>query len=204
MRIDRALGQLDLLGQDERRRILVEWNDTAQYFPDATLASLFEQQVELTPDVVAVASDNCTLSYRELNKEANRLAHFLIGRGVAPEDFVALNMRSSPEMVVALLGISKAGAAYQPLDPDDPPARLEQLLIDSGAAVILTTSELEARLPNRIPCVVVNEQTVTESLQKNPTTNPLNQTALRGKLCPLKRCSNYVAACSDCIRRFNV
>ena len=114
------IGRLELLAFEERRQLLVDWNDTAREVPDTTLPALFEAQVERSPEATALVFEESTLSYAELNAQANRLAHLLISRGVGPEDLVALALPRSIEMVVGLLAILKAGGAYLPLDPDYP------------------------------------------------------------------------------------
>ena len=138
--------EIDLLGAEERRRILEGWNDTERAVPQATLPELFEQQVERTPDAVAVVFEDQQLSYRELNERANRLAHYLVGRGIGPEDVVGLAVPRSLEMMVSLLGILKAGAAYLPLDPDYPAERLAFMLEDAKPACVITTADSVSRI----------------------------------------------------------
>ena len=112
--------------------MLVEWNDTAADYPkDKCIHELFEEQVEKTPDAIAVEFDGQQLTYRELNSRANQLAHHLIGLGVGPEKLVGICVERSIEMVVGLLGILKAGGAYVPLDPAYPKERLEFMLEDA-------------------------------------------------------------------------
>ena len=134
-----------LLAPEERRQLLFEWNATARDLPQVTLPALFEAQVERSPDAVAVVFEESTRSYAELNAQANRLAHLLIGRGVGPENLVALALPRSAEMIIALLGILKAGAAYLPLDPDYPVERLAYMLRDAQPACVLTSARSEER-----------------------------------------------------------
>ena len=147
------LGAIEVLTQEERQRLLVEWNATAQAVPVAMLPALFEAQVARTPAATALVFEDASLSYAELNEQANRLAHHLIGLGIGPEDRVALCLPRSLEMVVALLGILKAGAAYVPLDPDYPAERLAYMLADARPKVVVTTAGIsvpglsEADLP---------------------------------------------------------
>ena len=121
---ERPIGSLDVLSSAERRRILEEWNDTARPLVPATLPELFAAQAERTPDAVAVVFEDSSLSYAALDRQANQLAHRLRKYGVGPESVVGLCLNRSLEMIVGLLGILKAGAAYLPLDPDYPAERL--------------------------------------------------------------------------------
>ncbi|MGE0127962.1 MAG: amino acid adenylation domain-containing protein [Blastocatellales bacterium] len=134
---------LPLMTEPETKRLLVEWNQTAREFPgEQTLPALFEAQVERTPEAVAVIFEDAQLSYRELNKQANRLAHHLRRLGVVPESLVGICMDRSLEMLVGILGVLKAGGAYVPMDPAYPLERLIYMLEDSGAAVLLTQQQL--------------------------------------------------------------
>ena len=136
---DEPLHRLGVLDADERHTLLESFNATAHEVPNATLPALFEAQVARTPDAIAVVFGEQALSYAELNARANQLAHHLIGLGVGPEALVGIALERSIEMVVGLVGILKAGAAYLPLDPEYPTARLEQMLIDAAPAVVLTS-----------------------------------------------------------------
>jgi methionyl-tRNA formyltransferase len=116
-----SLHQLPLLSIAQQQRILVDWNDTTQPLPtDKCIHDLFAKQVERTPDAVAVAFQDRELTYRELNTQANRLAHYLQLQGVGPDVIVGLKIERSLEMMIGLLAIHKAGGAYLPLDPDFP------------------------------------------------------------------------------------
>ncbi len=133
------LSALELLGDAERRQVLEAWNRTeAEYPADRCVHELFEAQVERTPDAVAVVRGEASLTYRELNARANRLARHLRGRGVGPESRVAVCVERSAELLVALLGVLKAGGAYVPLDPSYPGERLRYLLRDSRPAAVLS------------------------------------------------------------------
>src|SRR5439155_1580585 len=132
-----AIGQIELLGAQERRQILEEWNATHRNLTDATFTRLFEMQVERTPNGTAVLFGHDSLSYTELNERANRLAHLLMQQGIRPEDVVGLAVPRSLEMVVALLGILKSGAAYLPIDPNYPPERLKLMLNDAAPMCIV-------------------------------------------------------------------
>ncbi|MGW1507551.1 condensation domain-containing protein, partial [Streptomyces mirabilis] len=143
---DRPLSKLDLLSDSERRRLLVEWNDTAVDYPQATLPALFEAQVARTPDAVAVVCDGTQLTYRELNEQANRLARYLVGQGVGPESAVALLMERSVDLVVAVWAVLKAGGAYVPVDPAYPVDRIAFMLADAAPALTVTSSALSDRV----------------------------------------------------------
>ena len=135
---ERALGKLDILGAGERETILRGWNDTAQPIAQASLPELFAAQAARHPDAVAVSFEEQTLSYGELDRRANRLAHYLRALGVGPETVVGLCLARSLDMIVGLIGILKAGGAYLPLDPDYPTERLAFMLADARARVLLT------------------------------------------------------------------
>ncbi|HWS53774.1 MAG TPA: AMP-binding protein, partial [Pyrinomonadaceae bacterium] len=146
------LSELPLLTDEERRRLLVEFNDTARDYPrHLCVHQLFEQQVRRTPHSVALTYEGEGLTYAELNARANRLARCLRRRGVGPDSRVALMLERSFGLVVSLLAVLKAGGAYVPLDPDYPRERLSFMLADSAAALLLTDSTLRARLPGPAP-----------------------------------------------------
>jgi surfactin family lipopeptide synthetase A len=134
------IATLPMLTAGELRQLLVEWNATAVPYPDnATIHALFEAQAAQRPDAPAVIKDNFQLSYAELDRKANQLAHYLRHQGVRPGSFVGLMTGRSPEMVVCILGALKAGAAYIPIDPTYPPERQAFMIEDAQPAVILTT-----------------------------------------------------------------
>ena len=138
------VGRLDILPEWERRQALYEWNATDVEYPAAgsrrekCVHELFEEQVEKTPDAVAVVFENDSLCYTELNRRANRLAHYLRGLGVGPDARVAVCVERSLEMVIGLLAILKAGGAYVPLDPAYPTERLRQILADAAPRIALS------------------------------------------------------------------
>ncbi|MEK6283892.1 MAG: amino acid adenylation domain-containing protein, partial [Acidobacteriota bacterium] len=144
---EQRLAFLPLLTPADQHQLLREWNDTAREYPPHCLHELFEAQVERTPDAVAVIFEKQQLGYGELNRRANQLAHYLRGIGVGPEVLVGVLMERSLEMLVALLGILKAGAAYLPLDADYPGERLSFMLADAQAPVLLTQAGLLERVP---------------------------------------------------------
>jgi amino acid adenylation domain-containing protein len=137
---DAPVGRLDLLTGDERRRVLDEWNDTATELSPWALPELLTAQRTRTPDAPAVRADGTVLSYAELHRRANRLAHLLIERGVGPEHYVAVLLPRSPDLIVALVAILKAGAAYLPVDPRYPSDRVGWILADARPSLVLATT----------------------------------------------------------------
>jgi amino acid adenylation domain-containing protein len=141
------VGDVSILAESEKHRLLVEWNDTGADFPnDKCIHELFEAQVERSPDTVAVVFENEQLTYRELNGKANQVAHYLQAQGVGPEVLVGICVERSLEMIVGLLGILKAGGVYVPLDPAYPQDRLKYMLQDAQAVVLLTQQRLLDKL----------------------------------------------------------
>ncbi|MZG19952.1 amino acid adenylation domain-containing protein, partial [Streptomyces sp. SID5914] len=135
----RRIGETEILGRDERRRMLVEWNETAVQHADRTpVHVLFEERAAAEPEALAVVSGEERLSYGELNARANRLAHRLLGRGVGRESRVAVFQERSAELIVATLAVLKAGGVYVPIDPQQPASRSEFILRDTGAVALLT------------------------------------------------------------------
>ena len=145
---DQRLSELPLLTEADRYQLLVGRNDTrVDYLKDKCIHELFEGQAESTPDAVAVVFEDEQLTYSELNRRANQLAHYLRKLGVGPEVLVGICVERSVEMVVGLLGILKAGAAYVPLDPEYPKERLSFMLEDAEVPVLLTQERLVEGLP---------------------------------------------------------
>ena len=140
---DQPAAALNLLPEPERQLIESWQQGPVVEMPELCVHQLFEQQVERTPEAIALVFGDQQLSYGELNARANRLAHALIDRGVGPEVIVALALERSVELVVALLAILKAGGAYLPLDPAWPPQRLGQILADAAPAVVISAAGLE-------------------------------------------------------------
>ena len=140
---DIAVSDLRVLSQAQTLWLLDEFNRTETQFPsDQCLHQLFEQQAERTPDNIALDADSLRLTYAELNARANRLANHLRSLGVQPGEVVGIYLRRTPEMVVALLGVLKAGAAYVPLDPSHPEQRLAFIVAETGVKVLLTVENL--------------------------------------------------------------
>ena len=134
--------ELDILPEEERREVLVHWNATERGYPrEATLGSLFEDQVAREPRAEAVRSASETVSYGELNARANRLARALADRGVSDGAHVLVALERSPEILVAQLAVLKLGAAYVPLDAGQPASRQAFIASDCGASVVVTRRE---------------------------------------------------------------
>ncbi|MBB6347538.1 amino acid adenylation domain-containing protein [Nonomuraea muscovyensis] len=146
------LSRLPLLTPEQRDQLLTTWNDTAAPYPDRCLHDLVTDQAARTPDAVAVRTpDGAHLTYADLDTRAHTLARHLRRLGVRPESRVALCLPRTPDLIVALLAVLKAGGCYVPLDAAYPPDRLAYLLADSGTDLLLTTSHLLDRLPAARP-----------------------------------------------------
>jgi amino acid adenylation domain-containing protein len=165
-----AVDRLSMLSDAERQQLLADWNNTvAEYPKDVPLAQLVEEQVERTPDAVAVVYGEQRLTYRDLNARANQLAHELLKQGAGPDQIVGLYVARSTDLIVALLAIVKTGAAYLPLDPLFPAERLGYMLEDSGARLLVTQQSLRRELPAFAGAIILLED---EDWQANPSDNP--------------------------------
>ena len=167
---DGPIGAIDILSPLERVCIEKTWNDTAHEVDLTPWIARFEAQVAATPDRLAAVDVNAGLSYAALNAEANRLAHTLIARGIGPGDLIAVALPRNRHLPAALIGIHKAGAAYLPLDPEAPPARLALTLEDAAPALVLTTTAIAARLPvNGLPLLLTDRKETEGAAETNPT-----------------------------------
>src|SRR6185369_16646552 len=146
-RPEEKLSRVQLLSPIERQQLLVEWNQT-EFSREWCIHELFEAQVERTPEAVALVFGGKQLTYAELNKRANQLAHHLQSLGVGAETLVGLCVQRSVEMIVGVIAILKAGGAYVSLDPDYPAERLSFMLEDAGISVLLTQQHLLELLPS--------------------------------------------------------
>jgi len=185
------LAEIEIIGEQEKKRLLFEFNRTAAAFPrDKTIHHLFEEQAEKTPNHIAVAgiigqylSDRTYMTYKELNKKSNQLAHRLQARGIKPDIIAAVMVARSPEMIVGILAILKAGGAYLPIDPTYPTDRIHYILADSAAKIVLTTSDY-------IPegggiqdgyaslCLLIEEHSIAISERQLVTCHSLRTTSL--------------------------
>ncbi|UOF14572.1 non-ribosomal peptide synthetase [Lysobacter capsici] len=156
---DATLGAIDILGADERERLLLGWNDTDAPLPEATALAQFQQQAARTPDAIAVISGDTSLSYRELDEGSTRLAQRLIARGVQPGAIVAIALPRDEILIAALLAVWKVGAAYLPLDPEAPIERIAMTLDDAAPSLLLTTANFaDAFGAHGVPLLFAHEQ----------------------------------------------
>ncbi|MFE9837930.1 amino acid adenylation domain-containing protein [Streptomyces sp. NPDC005551] len=139
---DRPVGDVDVLSEQERQRLLVDVNDTAEPTLEPGLVEAVRDQTRATPEALAVIAEETSLTYQELDTRSNRLAHWLVGRGVRPESLVAVCLPRSAELVVALLAVLKAGGAYVPIDPDYPRSRIDHVLDHAEPVLVLDTDAL--------------------------------------------------------------
>jgi amino acid adenylation domain-containing protein len=169
-----SVARLPLLSSDEQHLLLHGYNDTAASFPaEQCIHELFEAQVARTPQATALVFEGTSLSYAELNAQANRLAHHLIALGVGPDTRVAIALPRGISMVTAVLATLKAGGAYVPLDVDYPPARLSFMLSDSAPCVLITSTAVRAALGSSWPAIpVVALDTTTREWASLPATHP--------------------------------
>ena len=168
---EREASELEIVGEAERTLLLEEWNDTRADYGQWLLHQPFERQAAATPDAVALAFEDESLTYRELNERANRLAHHLRALGVGTESVVAVMMERCVELVVGLLATLKAGAAYLPLDPSYPAQRLSFMLEDARPKVLLTQQRLRdsVSVPEGGVVLALDEE---GELSRQPSDNP--------------------------------
>jgi amino acid adenylation domain-containing protein len=166
------LSELSLLSEAEKQQILIDWNDTQVEYPqDRCIHQLIEEQVEKTPDAIAVVFEDRHLSYQELNNRANRLAYYLRKQGVKPEILVGICVERSLDTLVGLLGILKAGGAYVPLDPAYPKNRLAFMLEDARVSVLITQEKLMAAFPKQVLTICLDRDWNAIALQAENNLN---------------------------------
>ena len=169
--VEARIGELEILSEPERQQLLVEWNRTeAPYSSNKCVHRLFEEQAAKTPQAVAVVDEDGQISYGELNRRANQLAHYLARMGVGPEVGVGICMERGLEMMVGALGVLKAGGAYVPLDPADPGARRSYMVKDAGAKIVLTHERFIQQMAGCADHVVDLEE-VREEIEKQSGDN---------------------------------
>ncbi|AEH46247.1 amino acid adenylation domain protein [Parageobacillus thermoglucosidasius C56-YS93] len=178
---DELIGKMNLLLEEERHQVLKKWNETAHPHPEESFLQLFEKQAERIPEAIAVICEDQALSYTELNQQANRLAHFLMEYGVGPEQYVALALPRSAEMVIAMLAVLKTGAAYLPLDLDYPEERIAFMLEDTKPVCIVTSSSVQSKLSHFPSCstIILDHPETEQAIKHYPDTNvPKTQSPL--------------------------
>jgi amino acid adenylation domain-containing protein/non-ribosomal peptide synthase protein (TIGR01720 family) len=170
---ERAVESLEMLLPEEKRRLLVEWNRTeVEYGGLGAVHELFEKQVYLTPDAIAVIHGERQLTYRELNARANQLAHYLRRKGLRPEMLVGVLMERSVELVTAFLGVLKAGGAYLPLDSAYPPERIRFMLDDAQISLLITQKEFTRETlteRTQLVCLDAESENIVGECPDNPT-----------------------------------
>jgi len=164
------IGELELLTQEEKKLLLETWNDTAvNYDNSACIHHLFEQRVKQHPNATALVFEDNALSYAELNTAANHLASVLIEKGIGTNDLVGVNVSRSIDLMIATLGVHKAGAAYVPLDPDFPAERIAYMVEDAGMRLVITQESIKAELPkSEAEVICVDSLGETDSDCGNP------------------------------------
>ena len=167
-----CLASLQLLSDDERHKVLVEWNDTQTSSPQKLCVhQLFEVQVEQTPDAIAVEFGEQKFSYKELNERANQLADYLRKLGVKPEVLVGICVERSIEMFIGILGILKAGGAYVPLDPTYPRERLDYMVLDAQVSILLTQEKFKSQFSTKDihqVCLDRDWSAIAQECRENP------------------------------------
>jgi len=166
------ISELQIMPDAEYHKILFEFNETTTDYPrDKTIVDLFEEQVAKTPDAIAVVFENQQLTYQELNRRSNQLAHYLHNIGVKPEVLVGICVERSLEMNIGILGILKAGGAYVPLEPTYPKERLAFIMEDAQASILVTQTSLVSDLPQQktqLLCLDTEWEIISQSDSKNP------------------------------------
>ncbi|HSB00522.1 MAG TPA: amino acid adenylation domain-containing protein, partial [Anaerolineales bacterium] len=172
----KPVASYSLLSEPERQRLLVDWNQTRTDYPrDLCIHDLIQEQVRRTPDAIAVQFEDESLTYEKLNQRAEAVAEILADYGIKPGIFVGLFLNRSPDMLVGLLGVLKAGGAYLPLDPAFPSERLAFMLADSEATVILTQSTLVSKIPEKKAQVIC----LDDLAQSAPTNRKKNSPSVK-------------------------
>ena len=167
---DIKIADIDMLSKKEKNQILYDFNDTYLDYPrDKTIVDLFEEQVKKAPNSIAVVFEDKKLTYHELNKRANALAHTLISKGVRTGDIVGIYMNRSMELIISILATLKAGAVYMPMYIGYPKDRLTYMLKNSNSKFLITTKKLSKTIDYTIKKILINNR-ITPLNQKNPNT----------------------------------
>ncbi|HKV34449.1 MAG TPA: amino acid adenylation domain-containing protein [Pyrinomonadaceae bacterium] len=171
---EQQVSRIELLTSSEREQLLFEWNDTTRSFPNKSIADLFEAWPTRTPENTALTFGDERVSYEELNRRANQLAHYLQTYGATAETRIGIYIERSVEMIVAVLGVLKAGATYVPLDPSYPTERLLFVLDDAGVQLVLSVAASEERLPSHHAPVILLDSDwplIASQSEENPERN---------------------------------
>ncbi|HEX6746736.1 MAG TPA: amino acid adenylation domain-containing protein, partial [Longimicrobium sp.] len=168
---DRRVSELEMLGAEERAQLVSEWAATPSTHPHAFTHELFARKAAATPERTALVHGTERVSYAELDARANRLAHWLRASGAGPEVRVAVLLERTPELIVSLLGVLKAGAAYVPFDVANPAERLAYMIEDAQVSLVLTTSALAERLPESA-AAIVRLDAIAAELDRQPADAP--------------------------------
>ncbi|NBD17978.1 MAG: amino acid adenylation domain-containing protein [Cyanobacteria bacterium] len=169
------IADLPLLTSAERHQLLVAWNHTEVNYPqNQCIHQLFEEQVEQTPSAIALVLEGQHLTYRELNARANQLAHYLQQLGVGPEGLIGICLERSVELIVAMLGILKTGAAYLPLDPSYPQQHLDLILDDANVSILLTQQTLLQTVSQNTTTKMIDWDKDWQTIAQNSVHNPIN------------------------------
>jgi amino acid adenylation domain-containing protein len=155
---DRPLSEVEMLSRTERKRVILDWNDTSSDFPNRCIHELISEQAKKTPDAPAVICNGTTLTYKELEKRSNQLAQYLVSNGVKAESRVGIYLPRSESIIVTILAILKAGGAYVPLDISLPAERIGFMMTDSDSTAIITVSSLETQIPIQIKKIFLDTE----------------------------------------------
>lgn len=178
---DCVIADINLLTEDEKQKLLVEWNNTtATYEDDFHLVQCIEGQAALRPNHTALLFETISYTYQEMNKRANQLAHYLRSQGVGPEQVVGILLERSTEFVIAMLAVLKAGGAYVPLDPSYPKDRLQYMITQSGMQILLAQSKLTADVQlEHVTILELDQSLVQQQLEQLSSENPVIQTSIK-------------------------
>ena len=165
---EKKVSKLQIISQEEKNTLLNKFNDTYSVFPkNKTIHKLFEEQVERTPDNIAVVLKEEHLTYSQLNSKANQLARLLREKGVKPDQLIGILSDQSPQMLIAILGVLKSGAAYLPIDPKYPSDRIQYMLEDSSASILLSREHLYDRLEHNGIIIDLDDQSIYRGYDSN-------------------------------------
>jgi len=166
---DSSLEEIGLIGEEEKKQLLEDFNDTnGEYQREKTIQELFEEKARKMPEAIAVEYEEKVLTYSKLNEKANRLAGVLAEKGVRPDSIVGIMVERSPEMIIGIIGILKAGGAYLPIDPGYPNDRINYMLEDSGAQLLLAHTKWTGKLKPGIEKINLDNEELYEGDADNP------------------------------------